>query len=343
MRERIALSFIGLCAASLAGCVEPGATQRYGYGYGPYAAPPPLPPAAPRAGAPAAQNPAPKAAVAAGALALPPLDLPLREDWSSQKCPDLAVTFGGHAEAMEVSLSNSVSFDEARALSDGDYREVAECFCAKTGDLTQTTEPAADAAMAETAKHLTESARMRILRSSFVEGGGSALGNFSELVASSPAPAPVIMTLRTYWRGQCSMRLSTIAPEADAARAAQFLTSIRTLKLASAEADAAPALAPAPAAQPAIPVVTDGSGDDFGSKVKARAAELERDRAAATPGAPTPAATPAAASAADPLSVRPLPPEAQARLKKLQELRAGGLITPAEYELMRHAIVSGSL
>jgi hypothetical protein len=27
----------------------------------------------------------------------------------------------------------------------------------------------------------------------------------------------------------------------------------------------------------------------------------------------------------------------------LQELRAGGLITQAEYELMRHAIVSGSL
>ncbi len=200
MRERAALLVAGLCSIVLVGCVDPA--TYYGYGNG---ARPMAPPAAAQTAAVPAQTavaPAPPIAaapqvadIAPQAFALPPLELPVREEWSSQRCPNRSVTFSGRSEPARTSHSESVSFEEARQAHDSDYYEVAECFCAKSGDLSRTTKSTADAVMAQTARFL-DTSHMRIRHSDFIEGG--ALGSYSELTASALAPSEAVMTLRTW-------------------------------------------------------------------------------------------------------------------------------------------------
>jgi hypothetical protein len=240
----------GLCAVMLAGCVEP--QDRYGYNYG-------APPQPARAAAPAAplaaQTQAPAPPAEESLLALLPLNLPIREEWSSAKCPDLAVTFSGRSQPAHSTPSDAASFQEARQYREADYYEVAECFCAKGGDLSDTTKAAADAVMAQTAQQFSDAAHMRIRSTAFIEN--SPLGKYSEMEAAPLEQTLEVVTLRTYWRGQCSMRLETMSSPETKLRAAQFLGSLRAVKVATTQkAEAAPAVAP-DAGDAAKPQATD--------------------------------------------------------------------------------------
>lgn len=231
-----------LCIAMLFGCVPP--QDRYGYG-----APPPAPPSSvtPAVAAPAVTRAAPEAE--ASLLALAPLNLPIREEWSSAKCPDLAVTFSGQSQPARSIPSDTASFQEARQHHEADYYEVAECFCTKGGDLSQTTKATADAVMAETAQQFSDAAHMRILSTAFVENGP--LGKYSEIEATPLTQSTAVVTLRTYWRSQCSMRIETMASPETKLRAAQFIGSLRAVNVAATPtAEAAPAAAAPAAAAP---------------------------------------------------------------------------------------------
>ena len=232
---------IALCAVILFGCVQPQDRYEYGYGYGARPAAQPAS-ATPASAAPPATGAAPEAETSL--LALAPLNLPVREEWSSAHCPDLTVTFSGRSQPAHSTPSDTASFQEARQYHEADYYEVAECFCAKGGDLSQTTKDAADAVMAQTAQQFSDTAHMRIVRTSFVENGP--LGKYSELEATPLlTEAAAVVTLRTYWRGQCSMRLETMSSAETRLRAAQFLGSLRAVTVAATQkAEAAPAAAP---------------------------------------------------------------------------------------------------
>jgi hypothetical protein len=262
-------------------------------------------------------------------FALPPLELPVREEWSSQKCSDLSVTFSGRSEPARTSASDLASFEEARQVQDSDYYEAAECFCAKSGDLSRTTKSTADAVMAQTARFL-DTSHMRIRRSAFVEG--TSLGSYSELDASALPPSDAVVTLRTYWRAQCSMRLETMATPEGALRAAQFLNSLRAVNVGGTNTDKTEAPAQA---RPALPVVSTPLDEDFGKRVRERSMELQ-DKAGTTASAASPT-DPSDDAAAE----QALPAGAAERLGQLQALRDRGLITPDEYQEKRQAILKG--
>jgi hypothetical protein len=243
MIRRVGLSSIVVSGTVLLGCV-PQQTD-YGHAAPSQALQTPPPPAeaqqAPHASA-AAQAPA---APEKSPLALMPLNVPIREEWSSPRCPDLAVTFSGRSEPAHSVASDSASFQEARQYHEGDYYEVAECFCTKGGDLSDTTKAAADAVTAETAQQFADAAHMRIYSTSFVENGP--IGKYSQIVAVPLTESPDVVTMRTYWRGQCSMRVETVSNPESKLRAGQFLGSLRATKVAQTQKAAA---APAPAALP---------------------------------------------------------------------------------------------
>lgn len=345
MQGRIALLVAGLGSAMLVGCVDPASYYGSGYsgyyGYGNTAksvapAETTQMPAAPAQTAVVPAQSAPAAAQVADnapqSFALPPLELPVREEWSSQRCSDLSVTFSGRSEPARTSTSDVASFEEARQVRDNDYYEAAECFCAKSGDLSRITKPTADAVMAQTARFL-DTSHMRIRRSAFVEG--TPLGSYSELDAEALPPSDAVVTLRTYWRAQCSMRLETMATPAGALRAAQFLNSLRAVNVAgsnvvgsSADKTEAPMQA-----HPPLPVAIAPLSEDFGNRVRERSMELQ-DKAGAA--APTDQSDDADADAD-----QALPAGAADRLAQLQALRDRGLITPGEYQEKRQAILRG--
>ena len=350
MGRHISISSLGLCSVMLLGFTESGcdysASYRTKYAAAGTGQPtvattagvpaPGVAPATTGAGAPQAAEPA------AGLATLPPLNLPVHESWSSAQCPDLAVTFSGHSQPVPSSLADNASFQEARQFRDRDYYEVAECFCTKYGNLSQTTKSAADAVMAQTAQQFSDASHMRIRSATFVED--STLGNYSEIQAVSPPPSAAGATLRTYWRGQCSMRVEAIWTPGTSARALQFLNSLYEIKGTTAEkanagaaekADTGAAtagVAPEPSVSDAAVENTDT--DDFAIRVKRRQAELM----GAVPAVP-PAAAEVPASAGNPGGA--LPGNAAARLLQLKELSDSGLITKEEYEIRRRAILQG--
>ncbi len=342
MQGHTALLVAGLCSAMLVGCVDPA--SYYGSGYSGYygygnavksVAPAETAQTAvvPAQTAVAPAQPAPAAAQVADtapqSFALPPLELPVREEWSSQKCSDLSVTFSGRSEPARTSASDLASFEEARQVRDNDYYEAAECFCAKSGDLSRTTKSTADAVMAQTARFL-DTSHMRIRRSAFVEG--TPLGSYSELDAEALPPSEAVVTLRTYWRAQCSMRLETMATPAGALRAAQFLNSLRAVNVVGSSADKTEAPMQA---HPALPVAIAPLSEDFGNRVRERSMELQdKAGAGASAAAPTDQTDDAAAD-------QTLPAGAAERLAQLQALRDRGLITPDEYQEKRQAILKG--
>lgn len=278
--------------------------------------------AAPAGAAPAADLAA--AAPSAGPITLPPLNLPRREDWSSASCPDLTVTFSGAAQPVRTASSEAASFQEARHYRENDYYEIAECFCAKGGDLAETTRPAAEAIMAQTARQFAEMSRVRVRRTSFVED--SPLGKYSELDGTAGTQfVPATVVLRTYWRGQCSMRIATMAGAGAEMRAREFMNSLR---------ETVPPVATAPAAQPAA-----GAANTLGldARVRPRPAMLRQGPFTAV-AAPPPAAGADTASGAS-VGGGSVPPEAASRLRQLKELRDGGLLGPEEYEAKRRAIL----
>jgi hypothetical protein len=176
-------------------------------------------------------------------MALAPLNLPIHEEWSSARCPDLAVTFSGRSQPARSTPSDTAAFQETRQYHEDNYYEVAECFCTKGGDLAQTTKSAADAVMAQTALQYSNAAHMRILGNFFVEAGP--LGKYSEIDAAPVADSRETVTMRTYWHAQCSMRLETMATPETKLRAAGFIGSLRPVKDAGPQQPAA-AQAPGP-------------------------------------------------------------------------------------------------
>lgn len=332
MRRYISIPTLGLCSIALLGCMQSGR-----YDYASYRS---------KYGAATPQTAEP----AAGSGTLPPLNLPVREDWSSARCPDLAVTFSGHSQPFRSSPADDASFQEARQFRDRDYYEVAECFCAKYGDLSQTTKPAADAVMAQTAQQFSDVSHMRIRSATFVENGP--LGKYSELQAVSQPPSATAAALRTYWRGQCSMRVEAIWNPGTSARAQLFLNSLYEVKGTAADkagaaaeksnagaaenanteavekaGAAAAGAAPSTSASDAAVEKTDMG--DLASEYKRRQAELAG-------GAPPAAGAPASAASGETLSAN-----AATRLRQLKELGDGGLITKEEYETKRRAILQG--
>lgn len=180
-----------------------------------------------------ASQPALQPSDGAEPVMLPALDIPVRDPWSSRNCRDLAVTFSGQSQPMQTSPSALVSFDEAREFHTNAYYEMAECFCAKTADLSEITEPAADRVTKRTAQQLSQIMHVRIARLTF--NYTYRLGNYSEITGSSTSQPGEILTLRTYWRGPCSMRLATMAAPDSALRATEFLNSIQETGLAPVE------------------------------------------------------------------------------------------------------------
>ena len=284
---------------------------------------------------------------AAGPATLPPLNLPVREDWSSAQCPDLAVTFSGRSQPLPSSPADNASFQEARRFHDRDYSEVAECFCTKYGNLSETTKSTADAVMAQTAQQFSDASHMRIRNATFVEG--SPLGKYSEIQAVAQPPSAAAAALRTYWRGQCSMRVEAIWSAGASARALQFLNSLHEVKGTTAEkanteavekadtgaADKAGVVAGGVAAEASVSdAVEKTDTNDLASQLKRRQAELTGAVPALSPAAgeaPSSAAAPGGAPSAN----------ATERLRHLKELSDGGLITKEEYEIKRRAILQG--
>jgi hypothetical protein len=337
MGRHILIPSLGLCSVMLLGCTQAGrydsASYRARYGAAmtgqpAVAATPGVPapgvaPAAAGAGAPQAAEPA------AGLATLPPLNLPVHEDWSSAQCPDLAVTFSGHSQPLRSSPTDNASFQEARQFRDRDYYEVAECFCTKYGNLSQTTKSAADAVTAQTAQQFSDTSHMRIRSATFVED--SPLGKYSELQVASQPPSAAAAALRTYWRGQCSMRVEAIWDPGTSARALQFLNSLH--ETGADEAGAA-AFGAAPDASVPDAAAEKTDMDDLASQLKRRRVELRGAAAVVSP-----AAAEASSSAAAPGGA--LPADAALRLQQLKELQGSGLITKEEYETKRQAILKG--
>jgi hypothetical protein len=226
-------------------------------------------------------------------LALAPLNLPIHEEWSSARCPDLAVTFSGRSQAARSTQSDSASFQETRQYHEDNYYEVAECFCTKGGDLSQTTKSAADAVMAQTAQQYSDAAHMRILGNFFVESGP--LGKYSEIDAAPVAESRETVTMRTYWRGQCSMRLETMATPETKLRAAEFIGSLRPVKdVALQPPAAAQATAPADADGAAAPAAAAAAAGTAASAPLPPGTEINSPPpdAAAAPTAPAPVTQP---------------------------------------------------
>jgi hypothetical protein len=390
------ISTLALCSAALAGCQYPA-----GYGYtnynakypaanaaapaqptvAPVQAPPSTAPtqampsatlgAAAAAATPPVPPPAPSDAKPSPAP-LPPLTLPVHEEWSSERCPDLAVTFSGHAQTLPTSPAEAASFEEVRQYRGNGYYEVAECFCAKYGNLSDTTKAAADAAMAETAQQFSDQSNMQTRHISFIEG--SPLGKYSELESAAQPAGSTVVTLRTYWRGQCSMRLQTLWTPSSAARAGQFLNSLHEVKAAAEKADAsAPAAGDAgqqtsdDATQAADAEKSPGdqgktdqatadqgkqaddkagaasdqsaaAGGDLAAEVKQRQTEINSGGTNRTASDAPVAVSPGPLSA---ISSANLSPDAATRLRQLKELNQKGLITKEEYETKRSEIVNG--
>jgi hypothetical protein len=300
----------------------------------------------------------------AGPFSLPPVALPRSEEWTPAQCRNLAVRFSGPMQSARTRPSDAVSFQEARHYREGDYYEFAECFCAKSGDLAETTKATADSLMAQTAQRFADMSRVRIREISFVEQ--SPVGKYSELEAAGGPPiAPVQISLRTHWRsGQCSIRMATMAPLSERSRARQFLESLREVKQATAEA------APEPASPAAEPAAT--APQNFAAQVMARAAALEKGAGIASPPpvaempanpptpvavsdlsvsarsldglaapAPTPDIVPAVSRPANGARV-PAPAGAVdpvARLKQLKALAESGLISQEEYAAKRKSVL----
>ncbi|GGF36134.1 hypothetical protein GCM10011611_48190 [Aliidongia dinghuensis] len=216
---------------------------------------------------------------AAGSAALPPLNLPVHEDWSSAQCPDIAVTFSGHAQPLHSNLADTAMFQEARQFHDRDYYEVAECFCTKYGNLSQTTKSDADAVMTETAQQFATASRMRIRSAIFVED--SPLGKYSEFQAAAQPPSASAAALRTYWRGQCSMRVEAIWDPATSARALQFLDSLHETKAAAADKAATAATDADPGISVDDPAAIKAEPTDLASQLERRHKELTSGTAAA--------------------------------------------------------------
>jgi hypothetical protein len=249
MIRPVPVSLLGLCATIVFGCVPP---QYPSYGYN---TPPPAqaaraaPTPAPSPTVVATMAPVPPVAPESSLLALAPLNLPIHEEWSSARCPDLALTFSGRSQAARSALSDTASFQETRQYHEDNYYEVAECFCTKGGDLSQTTKSAAEAVMAQTAQQYSDAAHMRILGNYFVEA--SPLGKYSEIDAAPVAESKEAVTMRIYWHGQCSVRLETMATPETKLRAAEFMGSLHPVKDAG--------LQPPDAAQAAGPADADGA------------------------------------------------------------------------------------
>ena len=290
----------------------------------------------------------------AGLATLPPLNLPVHEDWSSARCPDIAVTFSGRSQPLQSSPSDSALFQEARQFRDHDYYEVAECFCTKYGNLSQTTRSDADVAMTQTAQQFAAASHLRVRSATFVED--SPLGKYSEFQAAAQPPSATGAALRTYWRGQCSIRVEVIWDQATSARALQFLNSLHEIKEAAADragADAAAAAPDAPVADPAPKVATT----DLAAELERRHKEMMKATANAAPAvveAPSSAAatatTEAASSAAAPATAdapssaaatgAAQPADTALRLKQLKELEHKGFISKDEYETKRQSILN---
>jgi hypothetical protein len=322
---------------------------------------PPRPSYSPPAGPPA---PAPVAVAMAGPFSLPPVVLPLNEEWSPAQCRNLAVRFSGPMQNARTRPSDAVSFQEARQYREGDYYEFAECFCAKSGDLSETTKATADSLMAQTAQRFADMSRVRIREIGFVEQ--SPVGKYSELEAAGGPPiAPLQISLRTHWRsGQCSVRLATMASPSERSRARQFLESLHEVKQTAAGAAHEPA---SPAAEPAAT-----APQNFAAQVVARAAALEKSAGIASPPpvaempgnpstsvavsevsasarsveglnapAPTPDIVPAVSRPGNASAV-PAPAGAfdpVARLKQLKALAESGLISKEEYAAKRKSVL----
>lgn len=290
----------------------------------------------------------------AGLAALPPLNLPVHEDWSSARCPDIAVTFSGRSQPLQSSPSDSALFQEARQFRDHDYYEVAECFCTKYGNLSQTTRSDADVVMTQTAQQFAAASHLRVRSASFVEDGP--LGKYSEFQAAAQPPSATAAALRTYWRGQCSMRVEAIWDQMTSVRALQFLNSLHEIKEAAAgKAEAAPdeAAPDAPLADPAPKVTTN----DLAAELEQRHKDMMKATANATPAVAAAPSSPAATAATEAPSSAAAPATADAassaaatgaaqqtdtalRLKQLKELEHKGFISKDEYETKRQSILN---
>jgi hypothetical protein len=307
-----------------------------------------------------APAPPPVPVAMAGPFSLPPVVLPRSEEWSPAQCRNLAVRFSGATQNARTRPSDAVSFQEARHYREGDYYEFAECFCARTGDLSETTKATADSLMAQTAQRFADMSRVRIREISFVEQ--SPMGKYSELEAAGGPPiAPLQISLRTHWRsGQCSIRLATMAAPSERTRAREFLESLREVKQATSEI-ASPTAEPA-AAEP----------QNFAAQVVARAAALEKAAGVASPppmaempaNPPTPVAVSEVSATARSIagltapapapdivpavsrptngSVGPAPAggvDPVARLRQLKALAESGLISQEEYAAKRKSVL----
>jgi hypothetical protein len=278
-----------------------------------------------------------------GAIALPALVLPVRQNWSSAKCSNLAVTFTGNAQPHEATLADTASFEEARQYRDGDYAEMAECFCAKSGSLSDVSKAAAGTVMNQMARQFAEQLYMQTRNISYVEQ--SPLGAYSQVEASSENPATLKATLRVYWHGQCSVRLATVWTPATAQRAAEFLNSLREIKGEKVlEADV-------PMAVPVVPVITAAlpPPKKGGAVSSSTSLDLEQEMKQKG-GAPADASAPSnpfvAATAPDQQVALAAPDPsanqgAATRLRQLQELKRKGLINESEYDTKRAAILNG--
>jgi len=342
MGRHIFIPSLGLCSVMLVGCMQAGRydsasySARYGAamtGQPAVAATPGVPapgvaPAAAGAGAPQAAEPA------AGPATLPPLNLPVHEDWSSAQCPDLAVAFSGHSQPLRSSPTDNASFQEARQFRDRDYYEVAECFCTKYGNLSQTTKSAADAVMAQTAQQFSDTSHMRIRSATFAFVEDSPLGKYSELQAASQPPSAAGAALRTYWRGQCSMRVEAIWSPGTSARALQFLDSLHEVKETAADKAGTAAFGAVPDTSVPDAAAEKIDTNDLASQLKRRQMGLTSAAAAVWPAA---AEAPSSAAALE----GALPADAALRLRQLKNLQDNGLITKEEHETKRQAILKG--
>jgi len=183
--------------------------------------------------------------------------------------------------------------------------------------------------MAQTAQQLSDTSHMRIRSATFVED--SPLGKYSEVQAVQPLSAAAA-ALRTYWRGQCSMRIEAIWGPGTSARALQFLDSLHEVKETAADKAGAAASEAAPDTSVPDAAAEKTDANDLDSQLKRRQMELTSAAAAVSP-----AAAEAPSSAAAPGGA--LPADAALRLRQLKKLQDSGLITKEEYETKRQAIL----
>jgi hypothetical protein len=349
--------------------------NRYSYGYG-SAAPYYYPPSASQqtqspASTPVAPPVAPNATSANDSgdeMALPPLVLPIREDWSSAQCPALGVTFTGNSQPTQTSLAQAASFEEARQVRDGGYAEVAECFCIKRGDLSEISKASADAVMTQMAQQFSDRLHMQVKSMSYV--ASSPLGRYSQLEASADQPVGKAAVMRVYWQGQCSMRVAVVSNESTRLRGEEFLNSLRALNSA-ATATTAEAAAPAasantsavpanvmtalrnlrdepqasgadapPPAVPVVPVAAESLAAATSTADGSHDLEAERTEKLANGTAVVSVSSddsPAPTSSDGPVAGQ----DVATRLQQLAGLRRKGLITKSEYDAKRQTILGG--